>query len=138
MTHRSHAGSGSRKFNVPGTVCSATDSTVAKASNAPAAPIMWPVIDFVPEIASDRRPAEHEPVPGGVEWARVGLDRLTGPGRAHAAHVGEARVRPLEQWRLGGPADHGDAVAAPDGLGALGDVVRASRARRDDADVVAD
>ena len=40
---------------MPGTVCSATDITVAKASNAPAAPIMWPVIDFVPEMPSDRR-----------------------------------------------------------------------------------
>ena len=31
--------------------CSAIDITVANASNAPAAPIMWPVIDFVALIA---------------------------------------------------------------------------------------
>jgi hypothetical protein len=39
---------------VGGTHCSATDMIVANASKAPAAPIRWPVIDFVPEIASDR------------------------------------------------------------------------------------
>jgi hypothetical protein len=36
------------------THCWSTDMTVANASNAPAAPIMWPVIDFVPLIASFR------------------------------------------------------------------------------------
>ena len=38
---------------VGGMHCSAMDLTVANASNAPAAPIMWPVIDFVPLIASE-------------------------------------------------------------------------------------
>ena len=40
---------------MPGTHCSATDLTVANASKAPAAPIMWPVIDLVALIARERR-----------------------------------------------------------------------------------
>ena len=61
-------------------ICSATAFTVANASNAPAAPIMWPVIDFVPEIASDSRAVA------------IAEDR---PDRLRLALVAERRRRPV-------------------------------------------
>src|SRR3970040_1316064 len=96
--------------------------TVAKASKAPAAPIMWPVIDFVPLMANeprappgapdlgiDPRPAgigqlevleeetagalaQDEAVAGRVERSRDGLEGLPRPGRAASPHCCGAGV----------------------------------------------
>ena len=106
-------------MSVPGTVCSATDMTVAKASKAPAAPIMWPVIDFVPEIASERRSrggpvAEHRPdrlgLAGVADRRRgaVGVDEVDLVGR-HAAALERHLHRPR---RAGAALDRLDHVPA--------------------------
>src|SRR4051795_8288053 len=114
--------------------CSATDITVANASKAPAAPIMWPVIDFVPLIASEwRAPAARSPKtvqiasasrwsPSGVE-VPCGLIRSTSsagtPRRSSAIRIVRAEPAPAStgwaQSHPAGPApprrDHAPPVA---------------------------
>ena len=103
-------------MSVAGTVCSATDRTVANASNAPAAPIMWPVIDFVAliemrgvwspktaQIASASRLS-----PSGVD-VPCGLIRSTSsagtPRRSSAIFIARAEPAPPSTgWIMSQPS----------------------------------
>src|SRR2546426_993617 len=99
---------------------------------------MRPVIDLVPQIASEWRCGaltQHEPVAGLVERPADRSERLAGSGGAEAAHVPEPGMRNLEQGRLRRARDDGDAITAADGFRAFGDVVGAGRAGRDDAEI---
>src|SRR4030095_4232622 len=112
---------------VPGTHCSATDITVANASKAPAAPIMWPVIDLVALIASDRdsRDARDPNVaqiasasrlsPSGVD-VPCGLIRSTSsagtPRRSRAIRMALADPMPRSIGWIMSPAAAGPAVCA--------------------------
>ena len=94
--------------------------TVANASNAPAAPIMWPVIDFVALIASERAaPAERGPKtvqiasasrlsPSGVD-VPCGLIRSTSsagtPRRSRAICIARADPAPASiGWIMSQPS----------------------------------
>ena len=93
---------------------------VANASKAPAAPIMWPVIDFVPEIASDfRSRAERSPKtaqiasasrasPTGVDvpWGLMTSTSSAGtPRRSSAIFIARAEpVPPSIGWIMSQPS----------------------------------